>query len=169
VRLEEGHSEDFFAMHQDEKVMATLGGVRSEAETRDYLRQNLQHWLEHGFGLWVLRDPHAGHFLGRAGLRHVVLNGRPEIELAYALRADQWQKGLATEIAEACVQKGFGELQLDDLVCFALKGNQASRRVMEKVGFRKEADLVRGGHPHILCRLTRDQWQARAELRQNTA
>jgi RimJ/RimL family protein N-acetyltransferase len=47
-----------------------------------------------------LRDE-AGRFLGRAGIRHLIIEGKTEIELAYSFLSEYWGRGLATEIASA--------------------------------------------------------------------
>lgn len=139
-------------MHADVRVMATLGGVRSEERTREFLRTNLAHWDEHGFGLWMFREAATGAFVGRAGLRHVRIAGREEVELAYALMPEFWGRGLATELARGLVRIAFEELALAELVAFTITTNQASRRVMEKVGFAFERELVHAGVPHVLYR-----------------
>ena len=68
---------------------------------------------------------------------------------------DFWGRGLATEIARALLTIGFEQLALAQLVAFTLATNQASRRVMEKVGFAFERELVHGarGLPHVLYRI----------------
>jgi RimJ/RimL family protein N-acetyltransferase len=152
--------DDLFRMYRDERVMATLGGVISEEETRRRLGLHLAHWAEHGFGWWVLRDAATGHFVGRGGLRHYVLEGRPEVELGYGLRPEFWGKGLATELARESVRVGFTVLDVPELVGFTLTDNRGSRRVMEKAGFRYERDIIHADLPHVLYRLTAVEWQA---------
>lgn len=141
------------AMHRDPAVMATLGGVRTDERTRAYVAENLAHWTEHGFGLWMFRERASGAFVGRGGLRHVVLEGESEVEVAYALVRDAWGKGFATEIATASLDVGFRQLALRDVVAFTLPDNHASRRVMEKVGLRYERDIVHHGLKHVLYRI----------------
>jgi [ribosomal protein S5]-alanine N-acetyltransferase len=158
-RLRPGHLDLLCRMHADGRVMATLGGVRSEAETRQFLERNLQHWERYGYGLWLFRDRSDHRFVGRGGLRHVQIGGRDQVELAYALDADCWGKGLATEIAAAVLAAGFGPLSLAEVVCFALTTNRASRRVMEKSGFRFEGELLHAGWPHVLYRLSASDWR----------
>jgi RimJ/RimL family protein N-acetyltransferase len=138
-------------MHRDPAVMATLGGVRSPAKTRAFLRANLRHWERYGFGLWIFRDRADGRFVGRGGLRHVRLHARPEVEISYALMSPYWGRGFATEIARASVDLG-ARLGAPSLVAFTLPDNHGSRRVMEKVGFRYERDILWGGLPHVLYR-----------------
>jgi RimJ/RimL family protein N-acetyltransferase len=151
--------DDVARMHRDEVVMATLGGVRSDAESDALLARLIAHWDAHDFGYWMARDLETDRFCGRAGLRHVVTAGRPETELGYALTRECWGRGLATEAAAACVRAGFETIGLEEIVCFTTLANQRSLRVMEKVGFRYERDFLWAGLPHRLCRLERARWR----------
>jgi RimJ/RimL family protein N-acetyltransferase len=139
-------------MYADAKVTATLGGVRTRDWVAEYLDKQIAHWQQHGFGLWTVRDRNTGVFIGRCGLRQVEIDGRHEVEITYGLMAEFWGRGLATEMAAECVRVGFVELKRAELVCFTLPTNLASRRVMEKVGFRYERDIVWADLPHVLCR-----------------
>lgn len=134
----------------DPAVMATLGGLRSEKETMAYALSQEDHWERHGFGWWVafLRD--TGAFVGRGGLRYLEIEGELEIEVGYALIRRFWGRGLATEIAEAAVRLGTGELRLARLVGITLTENHTSRHVLEKVGFRYERALTWASLPHVL-------------------
>ncbi len=69
-RLRETHLDDIRRIDQDPRIMKTIGGLRSEEESREYLQRNLDHWNEHGHGLWMLRLRADGAFVGRAALRH---------------------------------------------------------------------------------------------------
>jgi ribosomal-protein-alanine N-acetyltransferase len=133
--------------------MATLGGLHSDEETANYLRDNLDHWDRYGYGMWVFRDRADGRFVGRAGLRNTRVGGNDEVELAYALVAEYWGRGLATEIAKEILKLAFERLDLEGIVCFTLPTNLASRRVMAKVGFEYERDVVHAGSPHVLYRI----------------
>lgn len=157
-RLRTAHFDDVQRMHSDAKVMATLAGVRNESQTRALIHANEEHWNRYGYGLWFFRDRATAAFVGRGGLRNVEIGGGPEIEVAYALMADFWNRGLATEMARAAVRIAFEHIEIDALVCFTQPTNHASRRVMEKAGFRYEREVVHAGLPHVLCRLRRDSW-----------
>src|SRR5437879_1396450 len=89
-RLRPEHFGDYWRMYSDPRVTATLGGVRSEEETRVFLQKGLEHWERHGFGLWIFRDLTEGQFVGRAGLRYAAVDGKDEVELAYALMSEYW-------------------------------------------------------------------------------
>lgn len=145
-------------MHQDPKVMATLNGVRSDAQTQQFLQNELDHWERYGYGLWMFRDKTDGQFVGRGGLRHAHFAGNAEVELAYALMFPFWGKGLATEMAEASLSVGFEQLSLADVVCLTLTTNRASQRVMQKVGFTYERHITHANLPHVFYRLAAFEW-----------
>lgn len=156
-RMRAEHLEELCRMHQDAKVMATLGGLRSDERTRQELCQHLDHWERHGYGLWVFRTQVDGRFAGRGGLRNVDVGGHDEVELAYALMAEFWGKGLATEMAQAILRVGFEQLCITEVVAFTLPTNRASRHVMEKLSFTFERDIVHADLPHVLYRLKRSR------------
>lgn len=151
-RLTAAHLPVLIGMHRDERLMATLGGVRTDAETEAYLERNLAHWSEHGFGIWMLRDPATDRMVGRAGLRRLEVEGVEEVELAFALVPEFWGRGLATDAARACATIGREWLGLRSLVGLVLPTNLASQRVLLKAALVKEREIVHGGLPHLLFR-----------------
>ena len=106
-RLRPTHRDDLGRLHRNGRVMATLGGVRSEEETARVLAECDAHWQQHGFGLWAVRERASGAFAGRGGLKHTYVGGRDEVEVAYALLPQYWGRGLATELAAVSVRVGF--------------------------------------------------------------
>jgi [ribosomal protein S5]-alanine N-acetyltransferase len=139
-------------MHRDERIMATLGGVRTDAEIRAYLERNLAHLTEHGFGIWILRDPASGEVVGEAGLRHLTVDGVVEVELAYAIVPELWGRGLATDAARACVTIGRDWLGLPSVVALTLPSHLASQRVLRKAALIQEREVTHAGLPHLLFR-----------------
>jgi ribosomal-protein-alanine N-acetyltransferase len=144
------------AVFGDPRVAASLwpaarDGGRTRARSLAMLEADVTHWEAHGFGPWLYRlgeRPAA-----RGGLWRTVIDGRPEVEVQYAVASALWGRGLATRIALQAVDEAFGRLELEQLVCFTLPANAASRRVMEKAGFTYERDFLRAGLPHALYRL----------------
>jgi RimJ/RimL family protein N-acetyltransferase len=161
-RPREQDFEDYVRMYSDPVVMATLAGVRTRHETRGYFDRLLAQWDQHGFGLWIMRDPRTGEFIGRGGLRALTLEGRDEVEVGYALMASHWGRGLATELARESVRVGFAVLDRTDLVSFTLPTNRASQHVMEKAGFVYERDGLHADLPHVFYRLTAERWRSLA-------
>ena len=142
-------------MDQDPQFMALLGGVRDTAGTVTYLETNVKHWADHGFGMWMLRDAATNAVVGRAILRHLAVEGVDEVEVGYGLLPEYWGRGLATEIAQACVRIGFQQLRLRSIVAITTPPNIASQRVMEKAGLAYDRDIVHAGVTHVLFRTSR--------------
>ena len=144
---------DLRRLHSDPHVMVTLsadGKTFTESQTRDFLSRAADHWTAHNFGLWMLRDRITNDFIGYGGIKHTLVEGRDEIELAYAIASNCQSKGFATEVSRAALKLGFEDLHLDRIVAFTLPHNHASRRVMEHCGFIYQRDFIHAGLPHVL-------------------
>jgi RimJ/RimL family protein N-acetyltransferase len=117
-----------------------------------YLKINMAHWDQYGFGLWVLKT-HAGKFAGRAGIRHVVVDDIDEVEVAYTFKRTLWGQGLASEIASALTSIGLLQLKLPSLVGLVSVGNKASRRVFEeKSNFSFQRNTIFRGEETVVYR-----------------
>ena len=166
-RLSQSHRPHILGMYQNKAVCATLGGVLSAEMVDRTMVTNQDHWRRHGFGIWVFRLPeseasNSGAFVGRAGLRRVQIEGRDEVELAYTVMPEFWNKGFATEMSQAALRVGFEELLLPDVQCFTLTTNLASQRVMAKLGFQFERLGDHAHLPHVFFRLTAEEFRERA-------
>jgi ribosomal-protein-alanine N-acetyltransferase len=89
---------------------------------------------------WVLVERESGAYLGTAGIwRWDKPNFRAEI--GYGIDPRAWGRGLTTEALAPIVRLGFERLALHSLEALIHPDNQGSIRVMEKLGFRREAHL----------------------------
>lgn len=139
-------------MDRDPGFMALLGGIRDGAQTAAYLDRNLKHWDEHGFGLWMLREREGNRFVGRAVLRHLLVEQEDEVEVGYGFYPGYWGRGLAVEIATACLGFARTALRLSSVVAITHPDNVRSRRVMTKLGLVYERDFMHEGVLHVLYR-----------------
>ena len=148
--------DDLVRLHLDPEASRFLGGVRSPEKTAAYLDTQIQHWSRHGFGLWTLRTP-SGAFVGRAGLRYVEVEGREELEIAYALGRAWWAQGLASEVARALVATWRAALPDPRLTGLVEVGNTASEKVLLKCGFTYERQASFHGAPIGIFGLDRER------------
>jgi [ribosomal protein S5]-alanine N-acetyltransferase len=149
------HQDELCALLGDTRVGATLGGVLSPARVAASIERQQAHWERHGFGFWLWRERSTGAAVARGGLFHTHVGGHDEVEVGWAVMPERWGEGFATELGAACVRAGFEQLALRDLVAFTLPENRASQRVMDKLGFEFERDVVHAELPHVLYRLAR--------------
>ena len=159
-RIKEEDLTNLIIMHSDLQMMRTLGGIRSEKQTAAFLQEQLEHWQRHGYGEWIAYELETGLFVGRGGLRHVLIAGREELEVGYKIMPEFWRQGMATEMASAFVVIAFKSLEKSELVCYTLSENRASVHVMEKVGFNFEREIQLNNRLHLFYRLRRTSWEA---------
>ena len=108
------------------------------------------HIAAHGFGFWAVEVLGTAPFIGFVGLQHVTFPApfTPAVETGWRLAREHWGRGYATEAARAALAHGFGPLALPEVVAFAVPGNTASRRVMERMGMTHDpADDF--DHPNV--------------------
>jgi RimJ/RimL family protein N-acetyltransferase len=163
----------FAALNADPVVMEHFPSPLTAAES-DALVDLIEAGLdERGWGLWAVevQDSHA--FIGFVGLNPATFDApfTPAVEVGWRLAREQWGQGFATEGARAAVEFAFVDLELDEIVSFTTHGNTRSRRVMERVGMRRDPtddfdnpNVPEGNpyRPHVLYRLDRTAWaQAR--------
>ena len=108
------------------------------------------HFLEHGFGQWVVEIPGEASFIDVVGLETVSYEAHftPAVEVAWRLARPYWSRGYATEAAQASLDYGFGQLRLAEIVALTVPANWRSRRLMERLGMTRvpEDDF---DHPHV--------------------
>jgi [ribosomal protein S5]-alanine N-acetyltransferase len=133
---------DFDAIHaysSDPRVTKYLFfGPRDTDSTADYLEGLLASQVEvprTRFELAV-EEIESGRVVGACDLSLIERN---VVDLGYMLGLADWGKGYATEIALALVDAAFFDLRADRIISTVDVNNQASIRVLEKIGMRWEA------------------------------
>lgn len=156
--------EAFHALNSDDRVMATIGAPMSRAESDGFMNRIEQHFDQHGYGLWCVE--HAGEPVGFTGLFHPWF--REGIEIGWRIRSEHWGRGYAPEAAQAVLAFGFEQAGFDEIISFTAVSNSNSRRVMDKIGLRHDADgdfdhpgVPEGNplRPHVLYRIGIDDWR----------
>ena len=89
-----------------------------------------------------------------------------EAELGYWVGYPFWSNGIATEAAEEMIRHGFDDLGLDKIFCAYFHGNDQSKRVQEKLGFkphhvnkRCEVSLLGEVRCELVNMLTKTDWE----------
>ena len=140
----------------DPRVMAAFGeGPFDRPQMEHWVRGNLAHLEEHGYGPFTVIHREDGLVIGDVCLEHMDIDGVPELELGYDLRSDHWGRGLATEAACLVRDHAFDVIGAARLISIVRSGNAASARVAEKVGMSFERDLNRWGISYRLYAVER--------------
>jgi len=164
----------FAALNSHERVMTHLPKRLSREESDEFANRISAHFDKHGFGLWAVEAPGVAPFIGFVGL--LVPNYEaphtPCVEVGWRLGFDFWNRGYATEAAQAAVAFGFRQFSLEEIVAITVPHNLPSRRVMEKLGMSHDPKenfdhpVLPEGHAlrrHVLYRLPASTWRSQSE------
>jgi RimJ/RimL family protein N-acetyltransferase len=157
---------DFIDLERDPEVMLYLNGGHAilpgqePADATFLMPRGTEPYV------WTARRTDGGAFVGWFCLWP---EEGSKAELGYRLRRAEWGQGLASEGAEALVGWGFTGAGYETILACTMAVNQASRRVMEKVGLRhvrtefvEWADAIPGSeHGEVWYEATRADWTAR--------
>jgi ribosomal-protein-alanine N-acetyltransferase len=93
--------------------------------------------------------------------------------VGWRLARQHWQRGYASEAAQAALQYGFEEMRLDEIVAITVPANTRSQQVMRRLSMTyspaddfdhprlPEGDPLRR---HVLFRMSRQDWLARQPM-----
>jgi ribosomal-protein-alanine N-acetyltransferase len=161
---------DLVALDSDPEVMRYVGspaGVKSPAETAERARLRIRETQRGDYeplGFWRIEGRGDRAFHGVGALIQMPAGNHqdpPDVEVAYRLARSAWGQGIATEAAGALVAHALGPLALPRVVAVTYPANQASQRVLDKLGFeRRGLREYKGVHAtyHVL---TSSAWAAR--------
>lgn len=134
------------AINADPEVMRWIrdGSVRDEHQTRSGVQAWESEWESQGFGLFAMEIRSTGEMAGFTGLSvpYFLPEVLPAVEVGWRLGRSHWGQGLATEAAAAVVRFGFEERGLERIVSIAQVGNDASERIMTKLGMQLVRETV---------------------------
>ncbi|MFI6604683.1 GNAT family N-acetyltransferase [Nonomuraea sp. NPDC050536] len=157
------------AMDGDPEVMRYIsdGSTRTREQTAATLVRLRQGWEERGFGLFAVEVRETGRLAGWAGLAvpEFLPEVMPAVEIGWRLGREHWGRGYATEAAREVLAFGFGKLGLAEIVSIAHVDNQASLRVMAKLGMRptRRTTVPGTGRPVQVTAITRADHAATEE------
>ena len=128
----------FANMCADPEVMKWIGSgvVRTREECLLAIENSEHFWEENGFGLFAVELRETQSLIGFSGFAvpSFLPEIMPSIEIAWRFVRDAWGHGYATEAATAALNFGLKERGLERVVSIYQVGNEASGRVMEKIG-----------------------------------
>ena len=134
----------------DAEVMRFGDGVQTKEWVDTWIRTCLERYFQTwGFGPYAVVERQSQAVIGYCGLFFFPdINGQPEVEIGYRLARAAWERGYATEAAQAARDFAFDCLGLQRLIAIIDPSNTASIRVAEKIGMRHETEVMLAGYTH---------------------
>jgi RimJ/RimL family protein N-acetyltransferase len=145
-RWREGDVAPMSVINADPEVMRWIGdgSIRDEQQTKAGIEAWEREWDRHGFGLFALELCNTGELAGFTGLAvpEFLPEVMPTVEIGWRVGRAFWGQGLATEAARAALGFGLIDRGLERIVSIAQVGNDASERIMAKLGMRLQRETV---------------------------
>lgn len=141
--VDERDVEGFFEMDSDPEVARYVGTppVQSREQCLEIIRFIQNQYVAFGIGRWSVVLKSSGEFVGWCGLKRMAgqtMNGRTDfVDIGYRFSQRHWGMGYATESAQATLDYGFSVLGFDEICAFADLRNEASQRVLTKIGLQQ--------------------------------
>ena len=112
-------------------------GVRDVEGARAYIERGpVAMYHKYGFGLWAVELKGDGTVIGMCGL--VKRDGLDDVDIGFAFLPAWRSQGYAYEAATATMAYARGTLGLERIVAITSQENEASGRLLERVGLRFE-------------------------------
>ena len=123
----------------DPEVTRFIGGPFSREQVQERLSREIATLQANGIQYWPVFLLATGEHVGCCGLRHYKAEERI-YEIGVHLKKAHWGQGYALEATRVVMEYAFETLGVAGLFAGHNPGNAASRRVLEKLGFRYTHD-----------------------------
>ena len=161
---EEADAEECYKYAKDPRVGPIAGwpAHKNIEETKDVIRNILM--TDETYAI-VLKE--TGLIVGSIALmfKTNLAQKEDEAELGYWIGVPYWGRGLVPEASRELIRHGFEDLHLNRIWCGYYDGNERSKRVQEKLGFKyqrtnknvyvEQMDETRTDHINLL---TKEEW-----------
>lgn len=165
LRLEpfdDHHLDGLNALNSDPVVMRYLSGrPETREETQAGIDRVKARWAEWGYSWWVFIEHDGGEIVGAGCIQHLGRERANPLEIGWRLRQDRWGRGLASEAARTMAGFAFDTLQAPLLLAVCHTENQASARVMRRLGMRYRGVERWYDMDTAVYEMTGDEWRQR--------
>jgi RimJ/RimL family protein N-acetyltransferase len=134
-----------FELLNSPKFIQYIGdrGVRSIDEALEFIDTRYRRsYADHGYGLYTVCLRDTGEQIGICGF--VKRDYLDEPDLGFAFLPQHESKGYGTESAAASITYGREQLGFDRVMAITSLDNDTSVRLLKKVGFRFEKEILSG-------------------------
>ncbi len=144
---------NLYEMNSDDNVMKYFPKTLTDEENRDLYAKLKSQYLHFGHTYFATEILKTKEFIGFIGLAYQDYKSEftPAIDIGWRLKKSMWGKGYATEGAKACLDFGFGKLNLNEIIATCTLKNTRSENVMKKIGMKKVKEFMHPIGKKCLC------------------
>jgi len=133
-------AKDLFLIRSNNDAMRFMDVTRFKSiEDAEKLIRSVEESYKKETGInWCIVEKHSNSFVGYFGFFRII----PEhcrAEIGYALKPEYWGKGYMHETLKRMAKFGFENMKLHSIEANVNPANEKSKKVLEKIGFKKEA------------------------------
>ena len=135
-----GDAKEIFSIRSNDDVMKYMDVPRhySVSDSEKLLRSIVDMYTNEKGINWAIIEKDANVFIGYIGYIRI-FSEHCRAEMGYALKPEYWGKGYMYETINKLVIFGFKEMKLHSIEANVNPLNERSKKVLERVGFKKEA------------------------------
>lgn len=150
--LSTADAESFYLLNEDPEVLKYTGDspFKDSAAAREFL-EGYDHYQKYGFGRWAVIRVEDNEFLGWCGIKYTPETN--EYDIGFRFFKQYWGNGYATEAAKASIEYGFDILKIKTIIGRAMKSNNQSIRVLEKIGLIYNCEFDFEGKPGVIYKI----------------
>ena len=139
-RIVHGDANDIFLIRSNNKVMRFMDVPwHHSISDAEKLINSVEESYKNKTGIsWGIVEKHSNSFIGYIGFIRIYPD-HCRAEIGYALKPEFWGKGYMYETINKLVRFGFEEMKLHSIEANVNPLNEKSKKVLERVGFKKEA------------------------------
>lgn len=143
--------ETLYSILSDPDVMRfSRSGIRTKEGAEKFLNDMITAYPDHAIAQYAVVLKESNQLIGFSGFFTLKVHDKEEIELSYRLSKHYWGQGYGSEVALACRDYAFTQLNLKKLVAGIEPENIASIRVAEKAGLKLQEKLMFDGIPVLI-------------------
>ena len=133
-------AKNLFHIRSNDDVMRFMDVIRleSNSDAEKLISSVVEAYKKQEGITWAIIEKHSKSFVGYFGFWRMIPQ-HCRAEIGYALKPEYWGKGYMYETLNRMVRFGFNEMNLHSIEANVNPANERSKKVLEKIGFKKEA------------------------------
>ena len=150
-------AEFYYNLNLDWEVMKYTGDVAFESiEASKVFLEKYNPYVITGFGRWTIGIKKTKEIIGWCGLK---LLEDDTVDIGYRLAKKFWGNGYATEASLKCLEIGFEQYDLKEIIGRTAKENLASINVLLKIGMKFWKDApCEGIENSVYYKITKEEY-----------
>jgi RimJ/RimL family protein N-acetyltransferase len=135
--------EELYHLYKEPEITRFLEPLYEKYEEElEFTKVYIEHMYGfYGYGLWSIIESETGKLIGRAGLNHREVDGEMQLELGYMIGVPYQRKGYAYEACKEILKFAVERLECTEINCLVDKENEASKGLIQKLGFQYRQEV----------------------------